>query len=154
MAAKTIPIDMEAYEILSRARRGNESFSTVIKQTLPGASNSAAALLHHLATYSLPEAVLDDMDRVVARREEGPARQKLAFLGETPIYVARVTVLYPDESFSTLYGEAASHLLSSGTPIPVMDLMIGIVAKARSLPLLTRDTRHFDRIPGLVVEGY
>lgn len=131
----------------------------------------------------LDTSVCIDLLRESSRGEEGPARQKLAFLGETPIYVAlfsvcelqtgvrlarhpddelrrltgflqRVTVLYPDESFSTLYGEAASHLLSSGTPIPVMDLMIGIVAKARSLPLLTRDTKHFDRIPGLVVEGY
>jgi len=70
MAVKTITIDMEAYEILVRARRGNESFSKVIKHTLAGAGNTAAALLHHLDGYTLADETLDAMDRVVAHRDE------------------------------------------------------------------------------------
>jgi predicted nucleic acid-binding protein len=35
-----------------------------------------------------------------------------------------------------------------------MDLLIAISAKAAGLPLLTRDLKHFDRIPSLVVETY
>lgn len=69
MAVKTITIDIEAYEILARARRANESFSTVIKNTLGPASNTASALVGHLDEYSLGEAMLDDIDRVVALRE-------------------------------------------------------------------------------------
>ncbi len=68
MAVKTITIDMEAYEILVRARRGNESFSKVIKHTLAGAGNTAAALVHHVDAYTLPEETLHAMERVVAAR--------------------------------------------------------------------------------------
>ncbi len=69
MAVKTITIDMEAYETLVRARRGNESFSTVIKETLGPASRSAAALLRRLDDLVVDEAALDDIERVVASRE-------------------------------------------------------------------------------------
>lgn len=69
-------------------------------------------------------------------------------------FVSHLTVLYPQADFPVLYGEAAARLLVAGTPIPTMDLLIGITAKARGLPLLTRDRRHFGRIPGLAVESY
>ena len=69
MAVKTITIDMEAYETLVRARRGNESFSTVIKETLGPASNTAAGLLHHLDKFLVDEPVLTSLDEVIASRE-------------------------------------------------------------------------------------
>jgi tRNA(fMet)-specific endonuclease VapC len=69
-------------------------------------------------------------------------------------FVQHLTVLYPDIAFPTVYSEAAAALLTAGTPIPVMDLLIGITAKTNGLPLLTRDRKHFHRIPGLVVEWY
>jgi predicted nucleic acid-binding protein len=35
-----------------------------------------------------------------------------------------------------------------------MDLLIGVTAKMRGLPLLTRNVQHFASIPGLVLETY
>ncbi|GAB1482607.1 hypothetical protein MASR2M78_14230 [Treponema sp.] len=65
-----------------------------------------------------------------------------------------MTIIYPDQGFPNLYGEAAASLIKSGTPIPVIDLLIGISAKSRGLALLTRDNNHFEHIPGLIVQTY
>lgn len=70
MAVKTITIDLEAYETLVRARRGNESFSTVIKESLGSSTRTAARLLAHLEGMTVDEGVLADMDRVLDARED------------------------------------------------------------------------------------
>ena len=69
-------------------------------------------------------------------------------------FIQHLTVLYPDKAFPVLYAESAAALLSARTPIPVMDLLIGVTARIHGLPLLTRERKHFNRIPGLVVEWY
>ena len=51
-------------------------------------------------------------------------------------------------------GEVSAALLKNGTPIPVMDLLLGVTAKRFAALVLTRDVTHFRRIPGLVVEEY
>lgn len=130
----------------------------------------------------LDTSVCVDLLRERGRGENGPAHAAVGRLGNTPVYISffsvceletgavlseresekrrlnaltlQLTIIRPDDAFPVLYAEAAAHLLRAGTPIPVMDLLIGITAKARSLPVLTRDVTHFSRIPGLVVEEY
>ena len=63
-------------------------------------------------------------------------------------------VIYPDSAFAVLYGEVFAILLKNGTPIPVMDLLVGVTAKRFAMPVLTRDVTNFEKIPGLVVVGY
>ena len=65
-----------------------------------------------------------------------------------------LTVVFPDISFPVMYGETEVQLRKAGNRIPVMDLLIGITAKANGMPLLTKDVDHFSAIPGLVVESY
>lgn len=118
-----------------------------------------------------------------ARHGPGPATAKLAQLGDTPLLVSifvlcelqagarlcanpmrelrgverfseRLDVVCPDETFAVAYAEAEVALRQGGTPIPTMDLLIGVTAKMRGIPLLTRDAEHYVRIPGLVVEPY
>lgn len=124
-----------------------------------------------------------DLLREQNRRAPGPATAKLAELGARPLYLplfvlcelhagarlsanphremrrveffsGRLGLLLPDATFPVAYGEAESFLRKSGTAIPTMDLLIGVLAKCHGLPLLTRDVSHFARIPGLVVESY
>jgi len=131
----------------------------------------------------LDTSVCVDLIRESSQGKEGPARNCLKTLGRRQLFISYfsicelytgihlngqkaqeqenisllldgLTVIYPDHSFPNLYGEAAAALLKAGTPIPVMDLLIGISAKSESLPLLTRDVSHFSRIPGLIVETY
>lgn len=124
-----------------------------------------------------------DLMREQRRGADGPATRKLRELGDTPLMASvfvlcelqagarlshdpkrelrkvalfsdSVTVVYPDQAFAVAYGEAEAHLRRRGTPIPTMDLLIGVMAKSHGLPLLASDPSHFARIPGLVVEGY
>jgi len=118
-----------------------------------------------------------------ARQGAGAATEKLRQLGDTPLFasvfvlcelqagarlstnpeqelrgveqlVENLAVVYPDESFAVAYAESEVALRKEGTPIPTMDLLIGVTAKMRGLPLLTKDAEHYRRISGLVVEPY
>ena len=131
----------------------------------------------------LDTSVCIDLLRESAKGIKGPARRHLEALGRRQLFlsyfslcelytglhlgergaeeqrsmsllVESLIVIHPDEGFPNLYGEAAAALLKQGTPIPVMDLLIGVSAKSRGLPVLTRDAVHFSRIPGLMVESY
>jgi tRNA(fMet)-specific endonuclease VapC len=124
-----------------------------------------------------------DLMRERKQGKKGPASRKLAFLGETPLYMSLfvacelqagarmsdnpavelrkvemfsvlVEIVRPDRSFAVAYGEAEALLRQSGKAVPTMDLLIGVMAKQHGLPLLTADEKHFSRIPGLVVETY
>lgn len=67
---------------------------------------------------------------------------------------AYVEVVCPSSGFAALYGEAAAALRRQGTPIPTTDLLVAVLAKAESEPVLTADVEHFRRVPGVIVEGY
>ena len=131
----------------------------------------------------LDTSVCVDLLREQAAGGGGPATRKLAALGETRVHLslfilceldagaassanprherervrllaAKRAMVSPDERFVRLFGEAKAALRKAGTPVPVMDLLIGATALQAGLPLLTRDPAHFRKIPGLVVETY
>jgi tRNA(fMet)-specific endonuclease VapC len=52
------------------------------------------------------------------------------------------------------YGEIAAHLQHSGQPIGHMDTQIAAHALVLDLPLVTHNTRHFKRVPGLKLEDW
>jgi tRNA(fMet)-specific endonuclease VapC len=51
-------------------------------------------------------------------------------------------------------GEIRATLAKSGTPIGPYDALIGGQARARSLTLITRNIREFERIKGLAIETW
>ena len=69
------------------------------------------------------------------------------------LLAARRSIVAPDERFVRLFGEAKASLRKAGTPVPVMDLLIGVSALQAGEPLLTRDPEHFRKIPGLAVDS-
>lgn len=91
------------------------------------------------------------------RNETGPAIRKLSAFENAEIYTSVFTLCElraGAEMSSDTKSEAEGYLRKNGTPIPVMDLLIGITAKGVGMPLISKDTRHYDLIPGLVVESY
>lgn len=69
MAVKTITIDMAAYSLLSAEKRGNESFSKVIKRRLRP-DKTARALLEALPHCVVEDETLGRMEDVVRARVE------------------------------------------------------------------------------------
>ncbi|MBT3272087.1 MAG: type II toxin-antitoxin system VapC family toxin [Spirochaetales bacterium] len=124
-----------------------------------------------------------DLMRERSKGQNGPAIRKMKIFADAEIFISLFTlcelrsgaelsnnpiqelkkvelitsfaeVLYPESSFSVLYGELESFLRKNGMPMPVMDLLIAVSAKAAGIPIITRDAAHFNRVPGLVVEEY
>lgn len=74
MAVKTITIDMEAYERLSRLKNG-DSFSQVIKKYLPAIGMTAGDLLSSLQHVDVSDETLDAIETVVDARRSDPVRE-------------------------------------------------------------------------------
>ena len=53
-----------------------------------------------------------------------------------------------------IYGETHTLLMKNGQPIGIMDVQIAAHALAENLILVTHNTRHFERIPGLKLEDW
>jgi tRNA(fMet)-specific endonuclease VapC len=101
------------------------------------------------AEFLIPVFVLCEL-RTGAELSRSPRRE----LAQVNRLVEAHPVVYPDSSFPALFGEAAALLIRNGTPVPVMDLMIGVVAKRFGAAVLTRDVEHFQKIPGVTVLDY
>lgn len=63
-------------------------------------------------------------------------------------------VLDFDKEDARRAGELRAFLAGSGTPIGPYDILIAGQALARSLTLITRNTREFERVKGLSVENW
>lgn len=64
------------------------------------------------------------------------------------------TVLPFDAPAARLFGTLKADLERQGTPLAEPDLRIASIALSRGLTLVTRNVRHFARVPGLVVENW
>ena len=73
MAVKTITIDLEAYDLLSRHKHGGQSFSQVIKAHF-GPQPTAGRFLARVRSIRLSGSALDAMERQVRARKRNPAR--------------------------------------------------------------------------------
>ncbi len=63
-------------------------------------------------------------------------------------------VLSFDDAAARRYGEVRAELERQGTPLGDADLRIAAIALARSLTVVTGNLRHFQRVPGLLVENW
>lgn len=73
MAVKTITIDMEAYDLLSRHKKEGQSFSQVIKAHF-GPQPTVRRFIEIAKSVRLSEETLDAIDQIVKDRKLSPAR--------------------------------------------------------------------------------
>lgn len=69
--------------------------------------------------------------------------------------IALAGQIFPfDEAAARLYAPLRAQLEASGRKLDEPDLRIAAIALARDLTLVTGNTRHFSRVPGLRVENW
>ena len=73
MATKTITLDLEAYDLLLRHKRGRQSFSQVVKEHF-GPRKTVAEFRRALEGVVLSEEALDLIEQQVDLRGKDPAR--------------------------------------------------------------------------------
>jgi predicted CopG family antitoxin len=73
MSVKTITIDLEAYELLSRHKREGQSFSQVIKAHF-GPQPTVARFRERFRSVRLADDTLAAIEKLVKRRKREPAR--------------------------------------------------------------------------------
>ncbi|MFA5550636.1 MAG: antitoxin VapB family protein [Trueperaceae bacterium] len=74
MAVKTITIDMDAYDRLSRLKKEGQSFSQVIKELTPPVGSTAGDFIKALDAVEISESTLDAVDRAIEDRTTSPVR--------------------------------------------------------------------------------
>jgi tRNA(fMet)-specific endonuclease VapC len=68
--------------------------------------------------------------------------------------VSRMAVVPWDEAAAEHYGDIRAALEKSGMPIGAMDMLIAAHARSQGATLVSNDTRHFARVPGLLVANW
>lgn len=121
---------------------------------------------------------LVDLEREARRGESGPAFGFLDGIPQTRLSITLVSagemaagldgrdrtawdrlfqrfdVVAPDREVAWRYGRLYRTLQEKGTPIGANDLWIAATALAHEMPLVTRNTAEFGRVPELKVVGY
>jgi tRNA(fMet)-specific endonuclease VapC len=69
-------------------------------------------------------------------------------------FVATVDVIAFDAAAAALFGRLCARLESGGKPIGTLDTLIAAHAMALNLVLVTNNTKHLGRVPGLKTENW
>jgi tRNA(fMet)-specific endonuclease VapC len=69
-------------------------------------------------------------------------------------FLATLPVLGLDLASARVFGEVKARLASQGQIVADADLFIGSVALSRGATIVTGNRRHYERLPGLVVEDW
>ncbi len=126
----------------------------------------------------LETSFLIDLERELARNIEGPARTFLERQANLRLFVTFTVagelaagletdereiwsrfldpfhVLPYSDDVAWQYGQTYRYLRDNGLLIGTNDLWIAATALATELPLVTRNEKHFRRVPGMVVRSY
>jgi tRNA(fMet)-specific endonuclease VapC len=93
---------------------------------------------------------------VLAELYYGAARHPKAITIRREIdhFAALLTVIPWDEAAADHYGVIRSVLERQGTPIGAMDMMIAAHARSCKATLVSNNTKHFKKVPGLLTANW
>jgi tRNA(fMet)-specific endonuclease VapC len=93
--------------------------------------------------------VLAELYYGAARHPRGPSIRQ-----EIDDFVSRLTVIPWDETAADHYGHIRAAMEKEGTPIGAMNMMIAAHARSQGATLVSNNTRHFDKVPGLLIVNW
>jgi tRNA(fMet)-specific endonuclease VapC len=70
------------------------------------------------------------------------------------VLLSRVTILAFDEPAARRFGKLKADLERAGASVGDLDLQIASIALENGALLVTHNRKHFDRVPGLVLEDW
>lgn len=118
--------------------RGDQDAKSVLKE-----------LVANNATTSIATPTLMELQASIALNTRGSQQKQLIDK------IKASAILLPlDHESATRAGEIEAELILAGETIPPVDIMIGAIALQNNEALLTRNAKHFQRIPGLEVKTY
>lgn len=85
-----------------------------------------------------------------SQKSQRPERSR----AEQEQFFEKIDSLPFDDDAAEEYGSIRAYLERRGTPIDPPDMFIAAIARANGLIVVTHNTRHFKRIPGLNVEDW
>jgi len=97
----------------------------------------------------LSTVVLAELYYGAARHPQGPSIRL-----EIDDFVSRLAVIPWDETAADHYGYIRATMEKDGTPIGAMDMMIAAHARSQGATLASNNTRHFDKVPGLLITNW
>ena len=120
----------------SEAIRGSRTFEDLLQALAPG-------------QWCISAVTFSELRSGIARHPEAVRLHRIVqeFLRISPI-------LPWDAQAATRHGDLRAHLKASGTPIGDFDEMISAHALAIGAVVVTDNTRHFARVPGLVLDNW
>ena len=75
-------------------------------------------------------------------------------LARLSVLLSKVIVLPYEMAAARQFGRIKADLERAGSAIGDLDLQIASIALAYGVPLVTHNQRHFQRIPGLLIEDW
>ena len=110
-----------------------------------------ASVLKHFLEYQIGDIgissiTLSELQYGVAKSQHQDKNSKALEQFITPLEVVPF-----DDAAAQAYGSIRATLEKAGTPIGSMDMLIAAHAVALGIPLVTNNTREFERVPGLEV---
>ena len=69
-------------------------------------------------------------------------------------FINTLPLLAPDLASARLFGEVKARLATAGQIVADADLFIASIALSRGATLVTGNRKHYERIPGLIIEDW
>lgn len=79
---------------------------------------------------------------------------RLAYVAQLDLLFQQISCLDFDQDTAMVAAAVKHQLFTDGTPISIEDLMIGAIALQYHFAVVTSNTKHFEKIKGLVLEDW